>query len=60
MQKGKKRLLIAGCALIAIAVMLVLYAVLIGIGVINGRERSLVIRAGTAENLQCIGCAGRY
>ena len=51
MQKGKKRLLIAGCALIAIAVMLVLYAVLIGIGVINGRERSLVIRAGTAEKI---------
>ena len=49
MQKARKRLLITGCALIAIAVMLILYAVLIGTGVINSRQRSLVIRAGTAE-----------
>ena len=49
MLKGKKRLLIAGCALIAVAVMLTLYAVLIGFGVINIHENTLVIRAGTAE-----------
>ena len=49
MLKGKKRLLIAGCALIAIAVMLITYVVLIGFGVINVRPNTLVIRAGTAE-----------
>ena len=49
MQKGKKRLLMAGCALIAIAVLLILYVVLIGFGIINGRQQTLVIRAGTAE-----------
>ena len=49
MQKARKRLLITGCALIAIAVMLILYAVLIGTGVINSRQETLVIRAGTAE-----------
>ena len=49
MQKGKKRLLIAGSALIGIAVLLILYVVLIGFGVINSRQQNLVIRAGTAE-----------
>ena len=47
----KKRFLITGCVLLAVASLLILYVILIGTGVISGREQRLVIRAGTAEKL---------
>lgn len=51
MLKGKKRMLIAGCVLIAVAAMLTMYALLIGFGIINVHSNTLVIRAGTAEKV---------
>jgi len=47
--KMRKAVYISGCTILAVAILLTVYFVLVGTGVIHGREQILVVKAETAE-----------
>ncbi len=49
--KNRKALYITGCAILAVAMLLAVYFVLLGTGVIHGREQIIVIKANSAEKI---------
>ena len=49
--KNRKALYVTGCAILAVAMLLAVYFVLLGTGVIHGREQIIVIKANSAEKI---------